>query len=182
MPHSDHSPSPPRDSFPHLPVFPDNVPTAPLFRISLQKLLDNDDEEQNRCWQACRELGFFYLDIRTSEKHSNGNRDNATSTCAIDGDGLLQDVDRLFEVMKGFYDLDVSEKIQYDFKDQGSYFGYKGYGEGIVDKQGTKDRNEFYNVCSSPSYHESTSSTNIMSRSPKTTSSASVTLYHLPPC
>ncbi|KAI4932270.1 uncharacterized protein J4E92_004170 [Alternaria infectoria] len=126
MPHSDHSPSPPRDHFPDLPVFPDNVPTAPLLRISLQKLLDHDEEEQNRCWQACRELGFFYLDVRNSNTQSNCDSNNTTNTSAVDGDALLQDVDKLFEIMRDFYDLDVSEKIKYDFKDQGSYFGYKG--------------------------------------------------------
>ncbi|KAI4710241.1 hypothetical protein J4E89_004692, partial [Alternaria sp. Ai002NY15] len=126
MPHSDHSPSPPRDHFPDLPVFPDNVPTAPLLRISLQKLLDRDEEEQNRCWQACRELGFFYLDVRSSNIHSNGDSNNTYDSPAVDGDALLQDVDMLFEIMRDLYDLDVSEKIKYDFKDQGSYFGYKG--------------------------------------------------------
>jgi hypothetical protein len=134
MPHSDHSLSPSRDNFPDLPSFSDNVPTAPLLRISLEKLLNNDSEEQDRCWKACCDLGFFYLDLRTS------------SDQLIDGSTLLRDTDGLFEVMKEFYDLDVQEKVKYDFKDQGSYFGYKGYGEGFVDKQGTRDRNEFYNV------------------------------------
>ncbi|KAG9186264.1 hypothetical protein G6011_02820 [Alternaria panax] len=140
MPHSDHSPSPQHESFPDLPTFPNNVPTAPLLRISLQKLLDHNEEEQNRCWQACCELGFFYLDIRTCDSN---NTNNGT---VMDGNALLEDVDRLFEVMRDLYDLEVAEKVKYDFKDQGSYFGYKGYGEGIVDKQGTKDRNEFYNI------------------------------------
>jgi hypothetical protein len=146
MPHSDHSTSPQRESFPDLPTFPDNVPTAPLLRISLQKLLSHDEEEQNRCWQACCELGFFYLDVRTTSTHTDGNGNNATNETAIDGDALLQDVDRLFEVMQALFNLNVAEKIKYDFKEKGSYFGYKGYGEGIVDKQGTRDRNEFYNV------------------------------------
>jgi isopenicillin N synthase-like dioxygenase len=148
MPHSDHSSSPQRESFSDLPIFPDNVPTAPLLRISLQKLLEEDEDEQDRCWQACRDLGFFYLDVRNPIKDMN----NATNERTIDGDALLHDVDRLFEVMRDFYSLGVEEKTKYDFKDQGSYFGYKGYGEGIVDKQGTKDRNEFYNVWSLPSF------------------------------
>lgn len=38
------------------------------------------------------------------------------------------------------------EKQKYDFKDQGSYFGYKGLGSGVVDSKGTRDRNEFYNT------------------------------------
>jgi isopenicillin N synthase-like dioxygenase len=138
MPHSDHSSSPVRDIFPDLPAFPENVPTAPLLRISLEKLLNHDEEEQERCWKACSDLGFFYLDLRTSNGQS------------IDGDALLQDADRLFEVMKGFFDLDLQEKVKYDFKDQGSYYGYKGYGEGVIDKDGTRDRNEFYNVRSLP--------------------------------
>jgi isopenicillin N synthase-like dioxygenase len=134
MPHSDHSPSPQHDAFPDLPPFPDNIPTAPLLRISLEKLLNHDSEEQERCWKACCDLGFFYLDLRTAIGQT------------IDGEALLKDADHLFEVMTDFYDLDVQEKVKYDFKDQGSYFGYKGYGEGFVDKQGTRDRNEFYNV------------------------------------
>jgi hypothetical protein len=134
MPHSDHSPSPSPDTFPDLPAFPDNVSTAPLLCIALEKLLNHDDEEHDRCWKACCDLGFFYLDLRTSKEQS------------IDGNALLRDADSLFEVMKGFYDLDVQEKVKYDFKDQGSYFGYKGYGEGVMDEDGTRDRNEFYNV------------------------------------
>ena len=44
------------------------------------------------------------------------------------------------------FDLPVQEKVKYDLKNQGSYFGYKGYGQGVIDAEGTKDRNEFYNV------------------------------------
>lgn len=130
MPHSDHSPSPPRsDASTDLPAFPDNVPTAPLLRISLAKLLNEDANEQERCWQACQELGFFYLDLAGSH-----------------GEALLSDADALFSLMKTFYDLPVEVKVKYDFKSKGSYFGYKGYGEGIIDAKGTRDRNEFYNV------------------------------------
>ncbi|KAH7409881.1 hypothetical protein DE146DRAFT_742508 [Phaeosphaeria sp. MPI-PUGE-AT-0046c] len=134
MPHSDHSLSPQRETFQELPPFPNNVPTAPLLRISLEKLLCHDAEEEERCWKACCDLGFFYLDLHTSSGHE------------LDGEALLQDAQKLFEVMKEFYDLDVQEKVKYDLKDQGSYFGYKGYGEGFIDKQGTRDRNEFYNI------------------------------------
>jgi isopenicillin N synthase-like dioxygenase len=135
MPHSDHSPSPQREIFPDLPPFPENVPTAPLLRISLEKLLQHDSGEEERCWNACCDLGFFYLDLRTSGSQQS-----------IDGEALLENANQLFQVMTDFYDLDVQEKVKYDFKEQGSYFGYKGYGEGFIDKQGTRDRNEFYNV------------------------------------
>ena len=42
----------------------------------------------------------------------------------------------------------MEEKVRHDFTEQGSYFGYKGYGAGIVGKGGNRDRNEFYNVSS----------------------------------
>lgn len=64
----------------------------------------------------------------------------------IDGEQLFQDAEDLFRVGKSVFDLPVEEKVKYDLKDQGSYFGYKGYGQGVIDAVGTKDRNEFYNV------------------------------------
>ncbi len=162
MPHSDHSPSPPPSSFANLPPFPDNVPTAPLLRISLQKLLNGDADEEERCWNACRELGFFYLDLRADGGSTQGtSQAEGIGNASLDGEGishregianmslgeaLLSDADQLFEVMKRFFDLSVEEKVKFDFKDKGSYFGYKGYGAGIVDGKGTRDRNEFYNV------------------------------------
>ena len=50
--------------FPDLPPFPEDVPMAPLLRISLSKLTQGDQEEVDKLWQACCELGFFYLDLR----------------------------------------------------------------------------------------------------------------------
>ncbi|KAJ9645767.1 hypothetical protein H2199_002807 [Coniosporium tulheliwenetii] len=92
--------------------------------------------EEDRFWQACCELGFFYIDLRTGGQ----------STDEIDGEALLQDAEKLFQVQEEFFGLPLEEKLKYDFKEQGSYFGYKGYGGGLVDKSGTPDRNEFYNT------------------------------------
>lgn len=125
-------------NFPDLPLFPDNILTAPLLRISLKKLLDQDPSEIDQVWKASRELGFFYLDLR-----------DAVSTSAspsINGPSLLQDVNALFTLGEQLFALPVSEKQKYDFMDQGSYYGYKGLGAGVVDKEGTRDRNEFYNI------------------------------------
>ncbi|KAF2683913.1 Clavaminate synthase-like protein [Lentithecium fluviatile CBS 122367] len=137
MPHSGHSNSPTCSTFPDLPRFSESVSTAPLLRISLSKLLNRDPEEEERCWNACCDLGFFYLDLRTLDQ---------TASKDVDGTALLRDAAKLFEVMKGFFELPIEEKAKYDFADQGSYFGYKGYGAGIVDRKGTRDRNEFYNI------------------------------------
>lgn len=154
---------------------------APLLRISLSKLIQGNQEESDKLWKACCELGFFYLDLRGASTNKEsipkssavsdltegvleeaGRADSATgdvecdargkveNTCEleadIDGERLLQDAEDLFEIGKEIFDLPVEEKIEYDLKDQGSYFGYKGYGQGIIDAKGTKDRNEFYNV------------------------------------
>ena len=122
--------------FSDLPPFPDNIPTAPLLRISLKKLLDQDVSEMDQVWKASQELGFFYLDLR----------DAVSSSTPINGPALLEDVNSLFSLGEQLFALPVSEKQKYDFADQGSYYGYKGLGAGVIDKSGTRDRNEFYNI------------------------------------
>lgn len=193
-------------SFDNLPPFPEHVPLAPLLRVSLSKLVNGSEEEVNKLWKACCELGFFYLDLRDAhppdtrgysksleeselthnvwedldrvDSATDGVSENPKSTTAllsmqevdVDGEELLQGANELFEVGKSVFDLPVEEKVKYDLKEQGSYFGYKGYGQGIVDAQGTKDRNEFYNVrCRS--IHKPLAA-DCRGRSRKTTSSA----------
>lgn len=124
-------------AFSNLPPFPDDVPTAPLLRISLQKLLDQDASEIDKVWKASRELGFFYLDLRNAV---------STTTPPINGPSLLKDVDALFSLGEEVFALPLDEKQKYDFIEQGSYYGYKGLGAGVIDAQGTRDRNEFYNI------------------------------------
>ena len=123
-------------TFSNLPPFPGNVPTAPLLRISLKKLLDQDPSEIDQVWKASREPGFFYLDLK----------DAVSPSASINGPALLQDINALFTLGSQLFTLPVSEKHKYDFADQGSYYGYKGLGAGVIDKQGTRDRNEFYNI------------------------------------
>lgn len=116
------------DNFSGLPQFPEDVPTAPLLRLSLTKLLNGEIEECARLYQASTDIGFFYLDLR----HSSNE--------------LLNDADALFRVGEELFELSLEEKTKYDFSAQSSYFGYKGKGVSVVDKEGNLDRNEFYNV------------------------------------
>ncbi|GAB7341311.1 hypothetical protein MBLNU457_7581t1 [Dothideomycetes sp. NU457] len=163
--------------FDDLPPFPSDVPTAPLLRISLSKLLKGDETEVDRLWKASCELGFFYLDLRSSddadttsglrspeakeltsnvwddipEQPSPITRKASTShdqhrEVRIDGPQLLLDAAELFTIGAKVFALPIPEKQKYDFKARGSYYGYKGYGEGVIDAAGTRDRNEFYNV------------------------------------
>lgn len=127
-------------SFGGIPPFPETVPTAPLLRISLAKLLTEDANEEERFWSACCDLGFFYLDLSDSaSSDTNGSADLSTNGTsgrtdgepvkngvhkAVDGDHLLEDANTLFSVAQEFFDLPVEEKIKYDFAEQRSYFGY----------------------------------------------------------
>ncbi|KNG83145.1 oxidoreductase, 2OG-Fe(II) oxygenase family [Aspergillus nomiae NRRL 13137] len=113
-----------------LPPFPDSVPTAPLTRLSLSKLLAHDEAETDRFMQACCDIGFFYLDLQGTES----------------GTTLLATADKLFQTGTELFQLPLAEKQKYDFSAQGSYHGYKAQGAMIADKEGNMDRNEFYNV------------------------------------
>lgn len=110
------------------PPFPDDVPTAPLLRLSLVKLQAKDPEETKRFTSACEDLGFFYLDLRGP------------------GDKILQQASDLFDVGKELFDLPLEEKKKYNFEHLKSYLGYKHMGASVADKHGNLDRNEFYNV------------------------------------
>ena len=129
-------------SFPNIPPFPD-IPTAPLLRISLRKLLDGDQAEEQRLWEACVALGFFYLDLRT------GASDSQHSTF-IDGDTLLKNAAEIFTVAETLFDLAKDEKLKYDAAARGSYYaGYTG-----IESSSTTDpptpappaRNLFFNI------------------------------------
>lgn len=117
-------------TFPHLTPFPDDIPIAPLLRLSLSKLR-NDPAESDRLFSASKDLGFFYLDL-------NGDKE---------GEALLEEAEQFFELGPKLYDLGREELQKYDYKALGSYMGYKGSGSAVVDEKGNLDRNEFYNVC-----------------------------------
>ncbi|KAE8413201.1 hypothetical protein BDV36DRAFT_304288 [Aspergillus pseudocaelatus] len=119
-----------QENFPGLPPFPDNIPTAPLTRLSLSKLLAHDESETDRLMRACCEIGFFYLDLQSTEP----------------GTTLLNTADKLFQTGTELFKLPLAEKEKYDFSAQNSYHGYKAQGAMIADKEGNVDRNEFYNV------------------------------------
>ena len=95
------------ESFASTPPFPDNVPTAPLVRISLEKLLNNDHDETTQCFTAYKDMGFFHLDLRGTPQ----------------GQSIVNDADKLFDVGKQLYDLFLEEKQRYDFSAHKSYSG-----------------------------------------------------------
>lgn len=129
-------------AFPNIPPFPDNVPTAPLLRLNFSALQTSESERADFL-QACKDLGFFYLDLRGDSL----------------GEKLLAESDQLFGVGEALFKEGVEELSKYDFskgeKDESggwkdgrepSYMGYKSIGKGVVDAAGNRDKNEFYNV------------------------------------
>lgn len=62
------------------------------------------------------------------------------------GRALLGEAEELFDLGKGLFGLGREVLDEFDYSGVGSYIGYKGFGKGVVDRKGTSDRNEFFNV------------------------------------
>jgi isopenicillin N synthase-like dioxygenase len=87
--------------FSDIPPFPDNVPTAPMRKISLANLRLKDDDAAKSAFAACQELGFFLLDL-----HGDGL-----------GEAIMDEIDQLFNAADGIMNLpeDVKEQYLFDF-------------------------------------------------------------------
>lgn len=81
--------------------------TCPLARISLAKLLSNDEAELRLLLETCQKLGAFYLDLQRTDM----------------GRDILNDVDELFSLGEQFFSLSDAEKEKYDMGQFGGYYG-----------------------------------------------------------
>lgn len=78
--------------------FPKDVPVISLRCISLAKLRQHDSEEIEQLWEACKDSGFFYLDLQTSEE----------------GKELARGAETVYQAGKGFFTANtVAEKSQF---------------------------------------------------------------------
>lgn len=111
------------------PPFPADLKTIDLQTISLQKIQNADSAEQDRMFAACKNWGFFYLDLAQSDQ----------------GELISQGAAQVARVAEGVMALPLQEKEQYPFAD-GDIFGYKKVGQTKVDKDKTPDTAEFFNV------------------------------------
>ena len=114
-----HTP-PENVTFLGLPAFPRDLPAAPLLRIGLRKLLEENREEEERCWRACCEPGFFYAGLRSGNYTQNGEmkaddteqgngcvdqrgmgqndvKREENGKLEVDGEALFADVEKLFK-------------------------------------------------------------------------------------
>lgn len=94
--------------FDRCPPFPKNVPLVNLTRLSLSKLIDNDDLESKRLFQAGTETGFFVLDLRNS----------------TEGEVMLRDTEKVFNLNEELYELGQAELMRYAYRPPKSLFGY----------------------------------------------------------
>ncbi len=86
--------------FKDIPPFPDDVPTIPMYIISLADLRSQDRNAAQRMLTACQELGFFLLDLREDEL----------------GEMTMAEIDQLFNVGNDIMSLpeDIKQKYSND--------------------------------------------------------------------
>lgn len=94
--------------FDKCPPFPSNVPVVPLPTVSLYDLENNSGYEMEKLFQACREWGFFFLDLKDSER----------------GRALLADGEKMFDLTEETYALDKSILDNYAYNPPHDLTGY----------------------------------------------------------
>lgn len=88
------------------PAFPEgDFKTVSLETISLKKLLDNDDPEQDRVFEACKTRGFFYLELAGCESGEIINK-GADDICRV--------AERFFQLPQEEKDKQRMQKGQLD--------------------------------------------------------------------
>ncbi|GAT24535.1 1-aminocyclopropane-1-carboxylate oxidase [Aspergillus luchuensis] len=117
-----------KQAFQEEPPFPEGLNLAQLEVIDYDKLVNGPDaDEAGRLFEACKHYGFFYLKLDHSEK----------------GQQLLDLVKETFTLQKKVFDLPVEEKRPYD---TGQFLGYTAPGGTVIDRNGTRDRMEVWNL------------------------------------
>jgi isopenicillin N synthase-like dioxygenase len=113
-----------------LPPFPMDIPTAPLVSISLSKLENHNLEESTSFYKACRDLGFFYLDLNGSSL----------------GESIVTEAEELNVVQKEFFNLPNDVKDLYGRPTLDPFYCYR-YDELMVGEDGRTVRGfQNYNV------------------------------------
>ena len=84
-----------------------DIPTMPMYTISLGDLRAEDERTARTMFTACQELGFFLLDLRQDEL----------------GESMIQEIDSLFDVGKDMMSLPEDIKEQYLYNILQSFLG-----------------------------------------------------------
>ncbi|KAF2418007.1 Clavaminate synthase-like protein [Tothia fuscella] len=114
-----------------LPPFPENLPLAPIARISSFKLFSNDASTAAAVLEACQTYGFFYLDLTDSPS----------------GQALVEESEELLKLSKRAFEFPKEEMMKYHLEKGVSMFGYKAAGTvKKTDKELRPDTTEFWNI------------------------------------
>ena len=115
-----------------LPPFADGIKTAPLVSISLAKLESGDKETSDAFFKACKELGFFYLELFGSEL----------------GEKMVTEAEKLNALQKEFFKMPNEVKDKYGRPHLDPFYAYRYSDVDIKDENGVPLRSESYNVSS----------------------------------
>ena len=113
-----------------LPPFAEGLSTAPLVSISFAKLESGDQETSEAFFKACKELGFFYLDMFGSEL----------------GEQIVTESEKLNELQKVFFKMPFEIKNKYGRPHLDPFYAYRYYPLEAKDANGEPLKNENYNV------------------------------------
>ncbi|KAI0812858.1 Clavaminate synthase-like protein [Xylaria sp. FL0064] len=112
-----------------IPPFPEDVPAASMSTISFGSLRQGDDQVEKDVLKACKEVGFFLLDLRGDEL----------------GTELIHEVDQLFHICEETLNLPDSIKEQHQNDIPRSFLGFKPIGQAKTEKD-EPDRYEMFNI------------------------------------
>lgn len=86
-----------QESFEGYPPFPSDIPTAEIRNFTYEALKTGNRTDSDELFEACREQGYFMLDMRGSE----------------DGETLLRDVEAMFNLNNELFQMEHSELLKY---------------------------------------------------------------------
>ncbi|KAK7757420.1 hypothetical protein SLS62_000433 [Diatrype stigma] len=116
--------------FGDIPPFPDDVPIAPMYTVSLASLRSGDDAAAKSVLCACQELGFFLLDLQGDDEV---------------GKTMIEEIDQLFDAGTKIMSLPEDEKEQYLHDIPKSFLGFKPRGQAKTETN-EPDRFEWLNI------------------------------------
>ncbi|KAI3003278.1 hypothetical protein CBS147346_5418 [Aspergillus niger] len=115
--------------FAQAPPFPANTPTINLPILTFSQLQSGNPIEAEKLFAACREWGFFLLDLHDS----------------ADGRTLLHDAESMFDLDTELFSLDQSTLDQYAYNAPKDLTGYKRMGALKTD-DGKLDHMHLYSI------------------------------------
>lgn len=115
-----------------LPSFSNDIKTAPLVSVKFEDLEKGDRDASAALFKACKELGFFYLDLLGSEL----------------GEKIVAEAERLNKVQQEFFRLPSEVKDVYGRPHLHPFYAYRYNELAIKGENGVPLRGESYNVSS----------------------------------